>query len=73
MNKREACHRLADINERIYELEELLADVESRLRWDDDCRKEWYRQRRSELISDLERCRRDHDEFIQQYSDVIYS
>ena len=73
MDKREACHRLADINEKISDLEDRLADIESRLKWDDENRKEWYLERKAEVIEKLEKCKQEHDEFISQYSDVIYS
>ena len=41
MTKKEACHKLAYINERIYDLKNSLSDIESRLRWDDESRKDW--------------------------------
>ena len=46
MTKKEACHKLAYINERIYDLENSLSDIESRLRWDDESRKDWYLERK---------------------------
>lgn len=73
MDKREACHRLADINEKISELEDSLANVESRLYWDDESRKEWYLERKAELTADLEKYKQEHDAFISEYSDIIYS
>ena len=73
MDKREACHRLADINEKISELEDLLEDVESRLRWDDESRRDWYNGRKEELAADLARFRQAHDELISDYGDIIYS
>ncbi|MBQ4561298.1 MAG: hypothetical protein IJA55_03075 [Clostridia bacterium] len=73
MTKKEACHRLADINEKISELEDLLLDVESRLRWDDESRREWYLERKSELLAELERYKQEHDSFISEYGDIIYS
>ena len=73
MDKREACHKLADINEKISEIEDILSDVESRLRWDDESKREWYLKRKSDLTAELERYKREHDEFISEYSDIIYS
>lgn len=73
MDKQEACYRLADINEEIYELENSLADIESRLHWDDENRREWYLERKEEVENKLARCREKHDAFISEYSDIIYS
>lgn len=73
MDKRKACHILADHNEKIYEIEKSLEDIESRLIWDDESRREWYLERKSKLISELEKCKHEHDTFISKYSDIIYS
>lgn len=73
MDKREACHRLAEINERIYDLENALEDIESRLRWDDAGKRAWYLERKNELIEKLNKAKREHDDFINSYSDIIYS
>ena len=73
MDKKTACHRLADINEAIYELENSLANIESRLWWDDDSKKEWYLERKEKVITELETLKKEHDAFISQYSDIIYS
>ncbi len=73
MDKREACHRLADINEKISELEDMLANVESRLLWDDESRREWYLERKAKLTVELEKYKQEHHRFISEYSDIIYS
>ena len=73
MTKRDACHKLADINERIYELENSLSDIESRLRWDDESKKDWYLERKAELSAELEKVKQEHDAFISEYADIIYS
>ena len=73
MDKTEACHRLADINEEIYELQIRIEDIESRLKWDDESRKEWYLERKEELCVRLEECEAKHDVFINEYSDILYS
>ena len=73
MNKKEACHILAEINEQIYEIENSLSDIESRIRWDDESRRDWYLERKAELIIELKKHKREHDEFIRKYSDMIYS
>lgn len=64
---------MADINEKISELEERLADIESRLRWDDESRRDWYLERKAEVTVDLERYRQEHDIFINEYGEIIYS
>ena len=72
MDKRAACHRLAFMNEKITEKEEGLTHVKSNLKWDHENR-EWYLEREAELTADLEKYTRERDEFIRQYSDIIYS
>ena len=73
MTKQEACYKLADINEKLSELEDLLHDVESRLRWDDESKKDWYLERKAELLTDIERYTQEHDKLISEYGDIIYS
>jgi len=73
MTKKEACHKLADINEKIYELEELLANIDSRLRWDDDKNRDWYMGQRAKLIVELEKNKQEHIAFINKYRCIIYS
>ncbi len=73
MTKKEACHKLADINERIYELENSLSDIESRLLWDDESKREWYLERKAERSAELEKAKQEHDAFISEYADIIYS
>ncbi len=73
MDKREACHRLAEINEEIYDLENSLASIESRLSWDDESKREWYLARKEEVMTKLEIAKEEHDAFISEYNDLIYS
>ena len=73
MTKKEACHKLAYINERIYDLENSLSDIESRLRWDDENRKDWYLERKAKCSAELEEAKQEHDAFISEYADIIYS
>lgn len=73
MDKKEACHRLAEINEEIYECEKSLADIASRLCWEDEDRKEWYEERKEEMLIKLAKCKEEHDTFISEYHDIIYS
>ena len=73
MTKREACHKLADINERIFELEKSISDIESRLIWDDESRRDWYLERKAKRSAALERAKQEHDTFISEYADLLYS
>lgn len=73
MDRKEACHRLADINESIYEAENSLESIESRLRWDDESRREWYLEKREKVKEDLERYKQEREAFINEYRDIIYS
>lgn len=73
MTKSEACQMLADINEKIYDVETAISDIESRLAWDDESRKEWYLERKEALESKLYSLKCEHDNFMNEYSDIIYS
>ena len=73
MNKREACYKLAEINEKIYEIENMLSNIESRLIWDDESKKPWYLERKEQLTSQLSKCLQEHDDFINEYKDILYS
>lgn len=72
MDKREACHRLADINEAISEAEDLLRAIEKKILWNDEPGS-WYLARKTDLTEKLSRYKQEHDEFISMYSDIIYS
>ena len=73
MDKREACHKLADINESMYDLENILHDLKSRSKWDDDYNTEGCRQRIEDLENQLKVLQREHDDFINEYGEIIYS
>jgi len=73
MTKKDACHELAYINERIYELEKSISDIESRLIWDDESKRDWYLERKAECCAELEKVKQEHDAFIRDYGDIIYS
>ena len=73
MDKRGACHRLAEINEEIYDLEESLTNIESKLLWVDDSEKEWYLEKKEGVMARLKTCKEEHDDFISEYSAVLYS
>ncbi len=55
------------------ELEDRLVDIESRLKWDDESRRDWYLERKAEVTVDLKRYRQEHDIFINEYGEIIYS
>ena len=73
MTKKEACHELADINEKIYELENSLSSIEIKLLCDDERNREWYLERKAECSAKLEKVKQEHDDFISEYADIIYS
>ena len=60
MTKKEACHKLADINEQIYDLENSLTDIESRLHWDDANKRDWYLERKAIITAELQKCKQEH-------------
>ena len=73
MDKREACHHLADINERIYEIESSLSKIEINLYTCKESEKDWYLEKRDELREELESKKQEHDDFFSEYGDVIHS
>ena len=73
MDKKEACHTLAEISEEIYDLEKSLSNIEIRLFSDGDKHRDWYLEKKEEVIEKLERLRAEHDEFYSQYYDIINS
>ena len=73
MDKREACHRLAEINEEMDDIVNNLEKIRSRLIWDDPSRREWLLEREEEALANLQRSREEHDAFIREYGDIIYS
>lgn len=50
-----------------------MVDIESRLKWDDENRRDWYLERKAEVTVDLKRYRQEHDIFINEYGEIIYS
>ena len=73
MDKRTACHKLADLNEAVYDLENSLENIESRLCWDDESRREWYLERKEEVTARLEEARAEAQAFLREYYDIIHS
>lgn len=73
MDRREACHQLADINERIYEIENSLSKIEIKLYTCKESEKDWYLEKRDELLEELERKKQEAKDFISEYGDIIYS
>ena len=71
VDKTEYCHRLADFHETMYEIEQAIADIESRLRWDDESRREWYLERLEERKSQLAEINREYSAFICEYGAVF--
>ena len=51
MNKREYCHRLADINEALYDIEKRLRDVKFKLMWENNPdRRDWFQKAEERLL-----------------------
>lgn len=71
MTKTQFCHINADYNEAIYDKEKTIADIESRLRWDDESRREWYLESLAPEKEKLERLKREHIDFCEEYGEVL--
>ena len=73
MTKAECCHRVADFDAAIYDTEQAIADLESRLRWDDESRREWYQDKLDKERAELEDYKRRLAEFCREYGDVFHA
>ena len=74
MDKKQACHRLADFNEALYDAENDLVNVRSKLLMEDDpSRKQWFEDAVERLQQRIAEIEREKQEFLSEYSDVIYS
>lgn len=73
MTKYEACHRLAEINEAIYDIQNLISDIESRMHWDNSSKIDWCEERLKELKDMLSKLEREHDDFLREFGYIIYS
>ena len=72
MTKFEACREFADINEKIYDIENSLLKINIYLLCCDDEKKPWYLERKSELESELDILKAKHDDFLNKYYDIIH-
>ncbi|MBQ4074392.1 MAG: hypothetical protein IJD39_04230 [Clostridia bacterium] len=74
MDKKQACHRLADFNEALYDAENDLENVRRKLWMEDDpSRKQWFEDAVDRLQQRIAEIEREKQEFLSEYSDVIYS
>ena len=74
MDKKQACHRLADFNEALYDAENDLENVRRKLWMEDDpSRKQWFEDAVERLQQRIAEIEREKQEFLSEYSDVIYS
>lgn len=73
MTKAEFCHRVADFDEAIYDTENSIADIESRLRWDDESRREWYLEKLAKEKATLEDLKNRLVAFCNEYGDVFHA
>lgn len=72
MTKTEYCHRVADFNEAIYDTENSISSIESKLRWDDESKREWYLARLEEEKASLADLKSRLDAFTSEYHDVFF-
>lgn len=72
MTKTEYCHRVADFDEAIWETENEIASIKSKLLWDDESRKEWYLEKLAICKSELEDIRRRRDAFTSENHDKFF-
>lgn len=74
MDKREACHRLADFNEALYDAENDLENVNFKIMVEDDPdRKQWFEDARERLLQRIAEIESEKQAFLSEYSDIIYS
>ena len=72
MTKTEYCHRVAYFNEAIYDTENSISSIESKLRWDDESKREWYLARLEEEKASLADLKSRLDAFTSEYHDVFF-
>ena len=73
MTKAEFCRRVADFNAAIYDTEKEIADIESRLFWDDDSKRDWYLEKIEKAKAELEDLKQRLDAFTSEFGDVFYT
>lgn len=74
MDKKQACHRLADFNEALYDTEKELENVRLKLLMEDDSsRKQWFEEAVERLQQQIVEIESRRQEFLSEYSDIIYS
>ncbi len=73
MTKAEFSRQIADFNEAIYDTENAIADIESRLRWDDESRKEWYMERLEKEKAELKDLQTRLEMFTNEYGAVFWN
>jgi DnaJ-domain-containing protein 1 len=72
MTKTDYCHRVADFNEAINDTENSIASIESKLRWDDESKRDWYLARLVEEKATLEDLKRRLDAFTNEHHSKFF-
>ena len=73
MNRKEYCHKLADINEAIYEVENRLKEIRLKIILEDDdiARKKWFVDAERRLLQEKCELEREKKQFVEEnYSRV---
>ena len=71
MDRREYAHRVADINEAIYDTEKELERIRFQLLFGEESRKEWYLAAQAKETAELERLKQLLTDFCNEYRDVF--
>ena len=73
MDKKKACHMLADYNERINEIWDSIRSIELKLYTCKENEREWYLNNKEKLKRELEKEEQEREKFISEYGDIIHS
>ena len=74
MNRRDACHKLADLNEVVYNLKERLSDIRvglGLLDKDDERYEKWCKEK-EEIIIAIEEAEKEAKDFLYDNYDIIH-
>ncbi len=72
MDRREYCHELADMNERLYEIDKQLDKIKINSCFEKDPeRQDWFTNAQDKLLNEKDELETKVDEFMSQYSYLI--
>lgn len=72
MDRKEYCYKLADMNERLFDIENELKEIKIKIIMEDNSeRKEWFINAQDKLLKEKEELETIKQEFVTEYSSLI--